>query len=733
MDWSDAMLLAILVSGWTTVLRRLYLHLRARPLDPSKPTPPSELPPLPAFFEGRDRELRQLKDALLARSERGEKAIALIHGSDGMGKTALAIYLAAALREAFPEGELFARLSGPGRAADAENLTADVLQDFVFALQSPGATTPDGLAARLARYQQLTESRRLLVVLDDVPSGLDVTRLLPAGHTGGVIITTREPITGLALADDQICELGPLSQDASVRLLEGVTGRREPVLAQLAEQCAGFPLALRLAANALAHRPGWQAHTVLRAMTSVERPSGVEPQPLDPTYGFLSADERLALRCLASIDGPDFAPWMLAAVAQLKDDDDAEVLAARLANMRLLERHSPELSAEPRYLIDEPVRAYAQARAVAEDEPQVRTRRTELLRRAREDQRTEYADRQMRERVFRWLQAGDLARALTEARAALALATELADVGMEAAAHCAVAEIAAELGNLDEAEQMAQRSVDHMNWQEARSREPGTRVPLPDLGTRARAHRCLGHALRRRGKWEAAAEHLDKALGLAQSAADTGEQVRVLAQQAVLAGGRGRHAEAEAAVRRAGELCDMDGAEQLPIVRLAQGISLLCLDRFDEAVSALDRAKESAGRAGQRLAEAQALYWIAAAWLQQKDYEAAQDVGTLGLQAFIEMRHRYGTARCRHTLGEVALRLGRPEEAVWMLREAVEALHGGGDGLIEERVRAVLTEAHQKAGTERRSSAVLRSVDGMLPRRWQVRSLAEQDRHGMAG
>ena len=55
-----------------------------------------ELPPVPNYFTGRNKELHQLVEALLPDRNRSEEVVlrAVIEGAGGVGKTALAIKIA---------------------------------------------------------------------------------------------------------------------------------------------------------------------------------------------------------------------------------------------------------------------------------------------------------------------------------------------------------------------------------------------------------------------------------------------------------------------------------------------------------------------------------------------------------------------------------------------------------------------------------------------------------------
>ncbi|MEV0259169.1 BTAD domain-containing putative transcriptional regulator [Streptomyces sp. NPDC050732] len=73
----------------------------------AKAARPAQLPPAPAHFTGRDGTVRSLRLALA-----GGSRVAVVSGMAGVGKSALAVHAAHALREEFPDGQLYVNLRG---------------------------------------------------------------------------------------------------------------------------------------------------------------------------------------------------------------------------------------------------------------------------------------------------------------------------------------------------------------------------------------------------------------------------------------------------------------------------------------------------------------------------------------------------------------------------------------------------------------------------------------------
>lgn len=122
----------------------------------------------------------------------------------------LAIHAAHALALAlrYPDGHLFVDLRG-ARPADA-------LDQLLRVLGVPGEQVPDDLAARAARYRSRLAGMRVVLVLDDA-----------------VALFTRT--TGAAR----------------------VAGEQADLVAEAVELCGRLPLAIRVAAARLRHRPRW--------------------------------------------------------------------------------------------------------------------------------------------------------------------------------------------------------------------------------------------------------------------------------------------------------------------------------------------------------------------------------------------------------------------------------------------------------------------------------------------
>ncbi|MFI7544425.1 AfsR/SARP family transcriptional regulator [Actinoplanes sp. NPDC049599] len=232
---------------------------RATGAQPPAPvTVPAQLPADVRAFTGRSGELAAL-DRLLAPPEGDEPplTVALLSGTAGVGKSALAVRWAHRVREAFPDGQLYVNLRG----YDAEQpvAVADALAGFLTALGVRGPELPIGVEERAGRYRSELTARRMLVLLDNASSVEQVRPLLPGSGSCLVLVTSRDSLPGMVAVHGaervNLDLLPPADAVALLRRLIGARVDREPsVAADLAAACARLPLALRIAAELAAAR-----------------------------------------------------------------------------------------------------------------------------------------------------------------------------------------------------------------------------------------------------------------------------------------------------------------------------------------------------------------------------------------------------------------------------------------------------------------------------------------------
>ncbi|MFI5491512.1 tetratricopeptide repeat protein [Actinoplanes sp. NPDC051859] len=236
--------------------------LTATPASATAPATPAAVPSqLPAdvrAFTGRTKELTAL-DRLLAPTAGDEPplTVALLSGTAGVGKSALAVRWAYRVRDAFPDGQLYVNLRG----YDAEQpvSVADALAGFLTALGVRGPELPPGTDERAGRYRSELTGRRMLILLDNAASVEQIRPLLPGTGSCLVLITSRDSLPSVvAVHGAERVNLDLLPDPDAIGLLRKLIGPRvdrEPTAAAaLSTACARLPLALRIAAELAADR-----------------------------------------------------------------------------------------------------------------------------------------------------------------------------------------------------------------------------------------------------------------------------------------------------------------------------------------------------------------------------------------------------------------------------------------------------------------------------------------------
>ncbi len=227
----------------------------------SRPIAPRQLPRGIRIFVNRAPDLARL-DELLASPSAGEEPVVayVINGTAGVGKTSLALHWANRARDHFPDGQLYIDLRGydPGLPVTPD----EAIEQFLLALGVPAAAIPPGRGAKASLYRSVLADKKMLIILDNAGSVPQVRPLIPGAGRNLAIVTSRSQLTGLQIRDGaQRGTLETLSEEDSLRLLTEITGRYRQgdapaALAELARLCAYLPLALSIAAERAASRPG---------------------------------------------------------------------------------------------------------------------------------------------------------------------------------------------------------------------------------------------------------------------------------------------------------------------------------------------------------------------------------------------------------------------------------------------------------------------------------------------
>ncbi|MEV4171178.1 LuxR C-terminal-related transcriptional regulator [Nonomuraea sp. NPDC049709] len=274
-------------------------------------SPRHNLPAEPNRFVGRERDLDDLRDLF------GETRVVTLCGVGGIGKTRLALQVAAGLVPAFPDGVRLVELARFGRPELVEQEIARVLG----VREEAGRPLLDTMTARL-------RDQRCLLLLDNCEHLVDrcaevAAALVAACPSLRVLATSREP---LRIASELIWRVPPLdlpdpgTPDAeSVQLFmdrAAAAGTRLgpeslPDVVRLCRALDGLPLALELAAARTSLlSPGQIADRIddrFSLLTTGGRTAPVRQRTLlaavEWSYDLLSAKEQVLLRRLSVFAG----------------------------------------------------------------------------------------------------------------------------------------------------------------------------------------------------------------------------------------------------------------------------------------------------------------------------------------------------------------------------------------------------------------------------------------------
>ncbi|MEV4560461.1 BTAD domain-containing putative transcriptional regulator [Kitasatospora sp. NPDC049285] len=229
------------------------------PVAAARTQVPRQLPRLQGGLVGRDAETDWLDEQLGADGDGG--GLAVVTGAAGSGKSTTVLRWAHQRADGFPDGQLFADLRGLDRGSPVE--PHEVCRTFLQALGVPEPQIPDEPARAEDLYRSVTQSLRLLVVLDNVGRADTVRPLIPAGSGSSMVVTSRNVLSDLVVLDGAATlSLGALPVSDAIELVERLVGgervRAEPEMTlRLVELCDRLPLALRIAVARLTARPAW--------------------------------------------------------------------------------------------------------------------------------------------------------------------------------------------------------------------------------------------------------------------------------------------------------------------------------------------------------------------------------------------------------------------------------------------------------------------------------------------
>ena len=352
----------------------------AEPAGPQLPRP-AQLPADIADFTGRGTHVDYLRETLTRPDLAGGPGavrIAVVAGTAGIGKTTLAVHVAHQVRHLFPDGQLYADLSG----ASAESASpGEVLARFLRDLGVDGGKIPVGDEERAALYRTRLTGRRVLIVLDDAKDAAQVRPLLPGSASCVVLVTTRNRAP--YLVSTGFVDLTTLSEREAAELFSQIVGGARPAAepeatAEILGACAGLPLAIRICAGRLARRGQWRIATMAaRLRDERRRLDELQVGDLEVRASFQVSYDNLragrhrvdpahAFRLLGLWPGQRISLNAAAALIGEREIDVADALEV-LVDAHLLESPEPDW-----YQFHDLLRLFATERAQAEEPEEAR-------------------------------------------------------------------------------------------------------------------------------------------------------------------------------------------------------------------------------------------------------------------------------------------------------------------------------------------------------------------------
>jgi DNA-binding SARP family transcriptional activator/tetratricopeptide (TPR) repeat protein len=633
---------------------------------------PAQLPPDIPHFAGRTAELRELTCLIEKRTAAGSgTAIAVISGTAGVGKTALAVHWAHELAGSFPDGQIYLNLNGFGPGGSPV-MPADAVRRILEAMQVPSARIPASLDGQIALYRTMLSKRRVLVALDNAKDADQVRPLLPGGAGCAAVITSRSPLTGLVALEG--------ASSVTLRVLTGPEARLmvtkrlgaphgEDDLAatdQLIGACAHLPLALAIATALIATRPGQSLRTVAdnlaRAGNRLDTlATGETTTSLRAIFSWscqtLTPASARMFRLLAEHPGPDISAAAAASVAGLPPAE-ARAALEELAASHLVSNQAPD-----RFAFHDLLRLYAAEQLQAVDSPAERRAAGQrmldhYLATAKVAARALSPTRELPtlEPTAPYVQAEELAGADQAMRWLRAEHQVL----MRTITYAASAGFDVRAWQLPWAlTDFLSRDGHWHDWAASQRIALAAARRQHDLAAQAQAHRYIGRACSQLQDLDAAQDHLSRALDLQR---ELGKPV----------------AEASASIDLA-QLYEQRG-------------------KFADALKSAQLALSTYQSAQYGLGEAFALNNVGWYLARQGNYAKALHYCRRALRLCVQLGYNIGEGNTWDSLAFVHQHLGQPAQAVTCYREALDIYRQLSDRYNEARVLTRLGEASDAAG-----------------------------------
>jgi tetratricopeptide (TPR) repeat protein len=325
-----------------------------QPKAPRRPVSADRVAPVPrrnTAFVGREADLRRLTAA-----GPGDPSVWIISGLPGVGKTSLAVEAATRLADEVLYLEFHAN------EVDQSPLGADAALCRLLEMAGVHRSgLPRGQKELASLWQREAASRRMAIVLDDVPDANSVKQLLPEAGPCRVFVTTRHRLRGLAGASE--LSLDVLPEEEAIALFRQIAGTGadddSAAAAAAVRQCGYLPYAIAITAGRIRPDSGLTSPGG-SADSGVETMNDQVLSVLNSSYQAMSEQEQRLVRFLGMNVCPSFSAESAAVMANLPVSVAAAMISA------LLDRHLIERAAGGGFRLHDLLRDYVSARAALE-------------------------------------------------------------------------------------------------------------------------------------------------------------------------------------------------------------------------------------------------------------------------------------------------------------------------------------------------------------------------------
>ncbi len=313
---------------------------------------PFQLRPSPRDFTDRQVELEEILNDIRER----DVTIFGLRGMGGIGKTALALRLAEQLTTEYPDGQLYLNLNGTNRQPPL--LPAQAMAHVIRSYY-PESKLPDDEVSLSGMYHSVLRDKRTLLLMDNAANADQITPFIP--HKPCLLLVTSRKhfnIEGLVVKD-----LTTLPSQDACHLLQTIAPRIGEYADKIADACGYLPLALRLAADAIANRHALSPLDYLKRLEANKTQAKLSliNASISLSYALLTKEQQELWRLLAVF--PDSFELNAAIAVWEIDEDSAQDAIDELIAYSLVECNETT----KRYQLHNLVRVFADAQLSDEE------------------------------------------------------------------------------------------------------------------------------------------------------------------------------------------------------------------------------------------------------------------------------------------------------------------------------------------------------------------------------